>query len=582
MHAPSRHEQAASRRAILFADLVESVRLYERFEASTIERWRAFSARVREQVAPAFGGRLVRTVGDGLLMDMGDAAAAVQTALALHAEIAHFNVGAPPEAHMLLRVGLHVADVVVDEQDLWGSGVNLAARLATLAQPAQTVASLAARAGLVDGVHAGIHDLGLRYMKHLAEPVRAFVLQQPGAHDARALHSTEDLRPALAVVPFVALPADATHDAIGYAMADDIIASLARHPGLRVQSRASTASVRGQALPLERLRELLGASFMLSGHFYTRGSRVRLSVELSELTQGRVLWADHLHGDVDALFEGQDDMVPHLVAQVSQQVLAHELARVRSLPMDSLASYSLLLGAGGLLHSMQDDQFGRARPILEHLIDRHPRQASPHAMMSGWHIVKMVQGWTADAQHDSEQALAHARQAMDRDPSLPEARVAMGMSMVFSRRDFQAAGEHYRAALEHSPNHAEAWARLSETLSEAGQHDEALDAATRAIACSPLDPQRYAFESFAARAAYVAGRYPRASQHAREAIRRHALHAPAHRLLVASLWQDDQPEAARRAAGDYLRLMPGARAASGASRTQTPFVLALHSAGLPL
>lgn len=582
-----RVEHPAARKAILFADLVESVRLYERFESRTINGWRRFAALARDSVAPSHGGRLVRTVGDGLLLEFETAAAATAAAFALHEALAGFNGPDAGEAAMWLRAGIHVAEVVGEEHELWGSGVNLAARLASMAQPGQTAASIEARAGLTDGVHAQIEDLGLRYMKHLSEPVRICLLQAPGQSPAPRSPSSADLRPAVAVVPFVALPADAEHDALGHAMADDIIASLSRHPGLRVLSRVSTAAVRGSTLELGRLRELLGASFMLTGHFYVRGNRVRLAAELCELQAGHVLWTGGVNGDVNAIFEGQDDLVPHLVAQVSQQVMAQELARVRSLPMDSLASYSLLLGANGLLNSLAASDFDSARGVLDHLADRHPRQGAPNALLSAWHIFKVLQGWTDNPAAEAASARIQASQAMDKNPTLPAALVAHGVAKVFTQRDFEGAAVSYREALRHDPHCAPAWARLSECQSEAGEHQQSLESVSRAINLSPLDPQRFVYECYAARSSYLMQQYARAAELARASVRRHALHAPSHRLLIASLWMQDEYQQAKEAATNYVRLLPsahvsGSPSAAGAFVVTTPFARALQSAGVPL
>lgn len=577
------------RRAIVFADLMESVRLYEQFETRTIDNWRRFAALARDSLAPAHAGRLVRVVGDGLLLEFDTAAAATAAAHALHQALASFNGPDAGEAAMWLRVGVHLADVVTEEHELWGNGVNLAARLAAIAQPGQTAASTEVRADLTDGVHAHIEDLGLRYMKHVSEPMRVWLLNTPGANVQRngpVAPSSADLRPAIAVVPFMALPADAEHDALGHAMADDIIASLSRHPGLRVLSRVSTAAVRGVPLELPRLRELLGASFLLSGHFYVRGNRVRLAAELCELQGGQVLWAGGVGGDVDALFEGQDELVPHIVSQVSQQVMAHELARVRSLPMDSLASYSLLLGANGLLHSLVQQDFGRAREVLEHLAERHPREAAPPALMSAWHVFRILQGWAEDPAAEGDMAMRMAARAMDNNPEQPTALVADGVARIFTKRDFKGARQSFNKAVTCDPTYALAWARLSETESQAGEHETALASASRAIDLSPLDPQRFVYESFAATAAWKTGSYGVAARHARESIRLHAMHAPPHRLLIASLWFQAEHEQARTAVATYLRLMPGSRVSASPSTTgdavmNSPFAQALLQAGLP-
>jgi adenylate cyclase len=583
------HSTRARRSAIVFADLVESVRLYQVHEAITIERWLLFVEQARALV-PRHGGRLVRTAGDGLLLDFGAVAGATAAAFELHELMPALNTGVPDAAAMWLRIGIHVAEVVADTHELYGAGVNLAARLAALALPGQTLASAHARHELVDGLDFRVEDQGLHYVKHLEEPLRAFLLR-PAAGDvlpAAAMNPPQaDLRPAVAVVPFVASPADAEHDALGHAMADDIIASLARQPGLRVLSRVTTAAVRDVTHDLPRLRGLLGASFLLSGRFLVRGQRIRLAAELCELQRGEVLWAGTAHADVDALFEGQDDLVPHLVAQVTQQVLAHELARVRSLPMSSLESYSLFLGAAGLMHSLVKSDFARAREVLQHLAERHPRQAAPQALLSGWHVFRMLQGWADDADRDQRLIEQHARRALDLDPSLPEAHVAQGVARVFGERDFEGASRCYLKALELNPQHAVAWSRLSETQRHTGELQTAQQSAQRALALSPLDPLRFMFESFAASAAFGAGEYARAALHARSSLRRHMLHAPAHRILIASLWFDGQADPARQAAQDYLRCMPGARVSTGVARAtgrgaaQAPVAQALLAAGVP-
>ena len=576
----------AQRRVVLFADLVESVRLYQQHESLTIQRWRAYVAAVRESVPPRHGGRLVRTAGDGLLMEFDTAAGAVGAAAVLHDRLRELDATATEEQAMWLRIGVHVAEVVSEEHELYGRGVNLAARLSSLARPGQTVASSEVRQELTDGVHASVEDLGLRYLKHLPEPVRGWVLHPPGRVDTRRAATAEDLRPAIAVVPFVALPADPAHDALGHAVADDVIASLSRQPGLRVISRMSTAALRDQPLDAPRWRELLGASFLLSGRFYVRGARVRLVAELCELRGGEVLWSGNSSADVDALFEGQDEIVPHLVAQVAQQVMAHELTRVRSLPMDTLASYSLYLGANGLLHSLVPADFARAREVLDHLAERHPRQAAPRALLSGWHVLRMLQGWSDDPAGEGRRAQAEARHAVELAPTQPGALVADGVARIFTDRDFEGARARYLQALEQDPQHAAAWAQLSEAQSQAGDNEAALASAARAIALSPLDPQRFMYESFAARAAFVVGRYAEAARHARSSLRLHALHAPAHRVLIGALWMDAQPEAARAAVAVYLRCFPGATvsaapAAAGHGKPISAFAQALLSAGVP-
>lgn len=579
------------RQAVLFADLVESVRLFQLDELGTTQRWLEFVATVRDALAQAHGGRLVRTAGDGLLMSFASPAGGLAAAFALHEALRPVNRRQPEATCMSLRIGLHVAEVVDATHELYGSGVNLASRLASLAQPGQTVISDQARAEVVDAVHADLDDLGHRYVKHFDEPLHAYLATPPGSGPARASglpRPAADLRPSVAVVPFVALPADPQHDALGHAMVGDIIDSLARHPSLRVLSRLSTAAVRNVQLELPRLRELLGATFLLSGTFYVRGDRIRLSAELCELQGGQVLWAGSARADVGALFEGQDELVPQMVAQVAQQVMAHEITRVHSLPMDTLASYSLFLGAAGLMNSLVRSDFGQAQALLQHLVDRHPRQAAPYAMLARWHVFKAVQGWSADRAEDAARARSLAQMAIDVDPRQSMALSALALVRSHFEGDLDGARKYNLQAIDADPLDAYAWAQLSGVQATLEEPQPACAAAVNALKLSPLDPSLYLFESYAALAHMVAGAHAEAAAYARRSVRRHALHVPSHRLLVGALWQAGQHAEARVAAQRYLALDPQARALAGSRRSmesrdswRTAFTGALQQAGLP-
>jgi adenylate cyclase len=579
------------RRAVILADLVESVRLMQQHEASTIERWRRFVAQARERVVPAAGARIVRTAGDALLIEAEHAAAGVQVAFGLHAAIAALNVGEPPERLMQLRIGLHVAEVVVEDGDLLGAGANLAARLGTLGQPCDTIVSADARAELADGVHADLVDLGLRYVKGLEEPVRAFSARAPGATPFRSgipLPAGGDLRPAIAVVPFHALPADAAVDALGHAMADEVIATLARHPALRVLSRHSTAALRGMTLDLAQLPHATGASFLLTGQYYVHNGRILLTAELCALPAGEVLWSGRASTDVAALFEGSDDLVPHIVSNVASQVVAHELKRTRSLAMNELAPFSLFVGGTGLMNSLVRADFDRARGVFEHLIERHPRQAAPYAMLANWHLMRAMQGWSQDWKADEHACREMSDRALDIDPAQATALSARGAAMVSFAGDAQGARAQYEAAIASDPTETWAWARLAAALSHLGEHEPACNAAERAIALSPLDPNLFVFESFAAMATMGASRYDEAVRYAQASVRRHALHMPSYRMLTAALWLAGRQGEARSAAERYLELQPGASAGIRARQStgshpvwRDRFIQALLAAGVP-
>lgn len=577
--------------AIVFADLAESVRLMHVHEADAIARWRRFVDDARGRLLPARGGRLVRTAGDGLLIECENAIAAAEVSFALHAALLPLNDGRADDARLALRIGIHVAEVLFDEYEAYGAGVNLAQRLSGLALPGGTVASAIARDELADGLHADVEDLGQRYVKNLDEPVRAFALRPPGAAARRPeirLPPLQDLRPAVAVVPFVALPADPAHDALGHAVADDIIAALARHPGLRVLSRATTAAVRGSALTPQQLQPLLGAAYLLTGHYYLFGERVRTQVELCETHSGQVLWTGQATASVASLFEGMDDLVPHIVANISERVMAHELERVRSLPMDTLESYTLYLGAVALMNGLSPHGFRRARELIGHLIERHPRHAAPQAAMARWHVFNVVQAWSADPDQDIAHAEALAARAVEVDPQQPLALSSQGLARMTLHQDLEGARERLEAALAIDPQDAQTWAMLSGVMAYAGQPRRAQELSAQALDRSPLDPYRFLLQAYAAMADIAAGEYESAVGRARDSVRHHLLHAPSHLLLVGALALAGHDAEARAAAQRALQVCPATRVGNRGRRPHRPapdwrdaLAEAARGAGLP-
>ncbi len=300
------------------------------------------------------------------------------------------------------------------------------------------------------------------------------------------------------------------------------------------------------------------------------------------------LWADSARADVQALFEGTDDLVPLVVRQVASHISARELVRVRSLPMETLQSYTLYLGAEGLMSSLVRQDFMRCREVLEHLAERHPRQAVPHAMLAKWHVNHLVQVWSDDELSDQRKGMDHAARALDLDPEQPLALAAAGLVHMNLRGDMGAARGCLEKALQVDQQQAAAWAWLSAIQAYGGEHGAAQASAAQALALSPLDPERHVFEAYAALADIAAGQYAAAVSHASQSLRLHALHSPSHRLLVGSLWLAGQHDHARQAAQQWLHTFPGAHSGTrtarglGAAATwREHFADAVRSAGVP-
>jgi TolB-like protein len=438
---------------------------------------------------------------------------------------------------MCLRVGAHVADVIVDERDIYGAGVNLAARLTTLAGPGEIVVSAEVRGLLTPGLDAEIEDLGDCFLKHLETSVRAYRLGAPGR--APVIHAAppepKDMLPTVAVVPFSARNVGPSHAALGDALADELIAGLSQTPALHVISRLSTTAFRDGRYSLGQMRDLLKAAYVISGAYSVHGDEVRVQAELCDTGNQRVLWATSQRASIAEIFLGEDRIVPEIVANASTHILDRELQRARTLPLPSLNHYTLYVGGVALLHRLSAREFSRSREMLQHLAERVPRSAAPHAMLAKWHVLQMVQGWANDPQQERLLARASANRALDIDPGHSLGLAVDGLVAVHSDGDLITAHARYTAALDANPQEPLAWALIAGLHSFRGEGVSADAAADKALALSPLDPTRFLLESYAALAKLSAHKHDEAIALARSSVKHNKLHLPSHRILVLAL-----------------------------------------------
>lgn len=583
------------RRAVLVADMVESVRLIGQFQDDVIDRWRRFVHQVQQQLLPPHGGRMVKHLGDGMLLEFKAVPEAVAAALQLHGLIAQVNQGVPPERAIRLRAAIHVDDVVVDELDLFGAGVNVAARLATLAQPGGIVLSAEARDEVLPFVDAAIEDLGDCWLKHIDTPVRAFALSplpdDPLAHQATPRMSpllSDPLTASIAVVPLVCHAADTTSAVIGDLVADGVIAQLSRTPELRVLSRLATASLRGRDLRQLDIGRRLGTRFVLSGSFAAIGRRVQLTVELAETRGWTVLWADRMACDIGALLEQPSEPLHAVAHHAHMAILQQEVRRVSTQPLATLDSYSLLYGGIGLLHRSSAADMQRAREVLTALAEREPRHAAAHAWLAKWHCLQIIRGHASFAGPEGSQAQWHVRQALERDPGSALGWALSALVTSWVDKSLDATDEACSQSLALNPNESLGWLFTAALRSWQGQGAEAAAAADRALELSVSDPMRYYFETLAAAGTLADGQLERTIELCERSLRTNRLHTPTHRVLAIAQVMAGRTDAARATVRAMLQLQPGytlARYRAGYPGGDVPharaYAEALREAGVP-
>jgi adenylate cyclase len=598
---------------VLVVDLVESVRLMREQEAATVRRWADFVQRVQIEILPKYRGVLVKSLGDGLMARFEGAHQAVEAAAAMHRTLDLANAGVAEGMRFFLRAGVNAALAWSDGLDIYGTGVNLAARLATLAGPGETIASstvhgrLAAelatlanpgetigsatvRDELTHGVDAACEDLGECVLKHFDKPVRAYRVGPAGPLPAiagRRDYGTP-MQPTIGVIPFAARTLESGNFDIGNLIADSVIWRLSHSANLKVISRLSTAALRGRTSDIHQVSSWLGANYILSGGYFASGTQLLVTAELADARNNEIVWTDRISGDVGDLMKAESELADRIAQAVHLAVFDTEVEHIMAQPLPTLESYTLLLGGIKLMHRSGRDEFLLTRTILDELINRHSRIAAPRAWLGSWYVLRATRGWSQDRKRDAAEALSATHAALDRDPSDALALAAEGFVYCHLLNDLDTARKRCDQAVYANPSHALGWLYRGVVHAFEGEAEAALQATRRAMALSPLDPQRYYFESLGATAELSAHDYPHAEALARSSLALNRMHTSTWRVLTIALAAQGRMDEARATLRQvrelepqltikrYLDRMPNGQLASGRE-----WASYLESAGLP-
>lgn len=544
-------------RTVLFVDVVESVRLIQQDEEGAVRRWRSFVDHVVHRLLPGHEGRLVKSLGDGLMLEFPRVQSAVGVAFAMQEASARNNEGVRPEQRMLLRIGIHISPLIADDLDLYGHGVNLAARLTTLAGPGEIVVSADVRDQLTPALDADIEDLGECYLKHVQQSVRAFRLGEPGERPViEPGNVADDLRATIAVIPFRPRTLRPSDDVFGQLIADEVISALSHSPEVNVVSRLSTTAFQGRAVRLDEVKAYLRADYVASGSYHVDGDRVTLKAELAETRSMDVVWTQTLKGSVKGIVSGDDPLPGRLVSEACSAMMVRELQRTQGKAPQSLESRTLLLASISLMHRISPIAFQRSQQMLQALIDRSPRLAAPYAWLAKWHVLRVTQGWSEDVQADGMAALENTKRALDRDATSSLAMTVEGQVNTYVLKRLDVGERLYAQALQANPNDSLAWLLKGTLHAFRDEGKEAVRQTRHALKLSPLDPLRFYFDALAATAALSAGQYQRALQLAEQSYRLNRTHASTLRSMITALWSLDREAEARSVAVELLKLDP--------------------------
>jgi class 3 adenylate cyclase/tetratricopeptide (TPR) repeat protein len=525
-------------KVVLVVDLVESVLLMAANEAAVVQHWQGFTAFADKQVS-AHRGRVVKSLGDGLLAEFDESADAVRAAMDLQTYFAPINRRLPPDQHMHLRAGINASQLYVSAYDVYGQGVNLAARVTSLANPGDIVVTASVRDGIVDGIDGEIEDMGESFLKHWPEPVRTWRV-----HPVRASQSTyrpepreaalTDFRPSIAVIPFESRHASPEDFVIGELIADGVIAQLSRSQDLRVISRLSTTAFRGRSASPKDIDGRLDAAFVLSGSYAARGDKVIVMAELSDTRRNEVVWADRLGGDTMDLMEIDSEILNTLSATCAHALLQSVVQRSLALPLPKLDSHALMHGGIALMHRSTARDLDRSRELLLGVTDRHPRVAAPWAWLAKWHVMQVVQGRAADPRTEFARAIDLAEKALARDASSSMALAIKGHAMCHLGHDVQGARNLLLDAVQVNPNDPMAWLYAGFWSSMWGDPNQAVEESERAFRLSPMDPHRFYFQMQLANSYLAKNEFEKAATLCKQSLKSNSLHLSTLRTLICA------------------------------------------------
>ena len=578
-----------AQKAVLVIDMVESVRLMEQHEDDCVRQWLALVERVRGEVLPACEGRFVKSLGDGMLLEFGNARAAVQAAFRIQDLSRKAIEGVPPDRQIWLRIGIESGQVIVGEDDVYGRDVNLAARLMTLAGPGEIVASARTREQLTADLDASLEDLGECYLKHVREPVRAYRVGPPGpASIMRPVFAVDHLEPTIAIIPFSPRFVAGDNGMLGEVIAEELIRGVTRFSELSAISRLSTTAFSGRELNMEQIETHLNADYVLTGTYRGDTDKLLLDMDLAEVKPGTVIWSHRVEESVSEILNADQQFIRELVAKIGGVIAVRELRRTLTQSLPTLRAYSLLLAAIALMHRLSRHDFDHSHALLQTLTDRAPRQAIPLAWVANWHVLRVQQGWSSDQRHDAYCALDCTKRALDADPNCSLALAVDGFVHTNLLRQLDVAAQRYDLAIENDGNNSLAWLLRGTLHAFMGNGMQAVNDTQRALKLTPLDPHRYFYESLAATACLAAHDYQGAHDLAVQSLRSNRTHTSTLRVLAISSWALGLHSEARETANELMRLEPNltvsnwlARSPSAPYSTGKEWAKLLREIGLP-
>jgi TolB-like protein len=522
--------------AILVADVVGYSRLMEADESGTLAALRERRKSILEPIVREHGGRIVKVMGDGVLVEFGSAVNSVSAALELQERFARANEGLSENRRILLRVGINLGDVIGEGSDIYGDGINIAARLESIAEPGGICISGQVHESVRGKVAVALDDIGLQQLKNIEHPVHTYRVQKgPEVNKVWAKPTlTLPDKPSIAVLPFQNMSGEADQEYFADGVVEEIITALSRFKALFVIARNSSFTYKGRAVDVKQVGKELGVRYVLEGSVRKAGKRLRITGQLIDAGTGAHLWADRFDGTLEDIFELQDQVTARVVGAIAPKLEQAENERAGRKPTDSLDAYDYFLRGMSAFYKWTKEANSVALASFYKAFELDPNYAAAYAMAARSYSQRRSSNWEANRTYEVAETARLARRAEELGKDDAVALCSAGASLVFVVGDFETGGAWIERALALNPNLA--WAWLSSALLKAfsGESETAIEYANQAMRLSPHDAQVFVMHFLIGLAHFYAGRYSEAVSWAEKAMREQPDHIPATVLTAVS------------------------------------------------
>ena len=502
--------------AILAADVAGYSRLMGNDEEGTVAALKAYRRELIDPKVAEHRGRIVKTTGDGALIEFASAVDATRCAMEIQRAMAERSAAIPEDRRIEFRIGINVGDIIIDESDIYGDGVNIAARVESLARPGAICLSENAYNQIKGKLALDVSDMGEQHLKNIAQPVRVYNVRPGGAPERPALVLPD--KPSIAVLPFQNMSGDSEQEYFADGVVEDIITALSRLRWLFVIARNSSFTYKGRAVDVKQVGRELGVRYVLEGSVRKAANRVRVTGQLIDVSTGTHLWGDRFEGALEDIFDLQDQVTASVVGAIAPQLEHAEIERAKRKPTDSLDAYDFFLRGMASYYGRTREAINEALPLFYKTIELDPNFASAYGMAAWCYAWRKINGWMTDRAQEIAETERLARRAAEVGPDDAVALSRGAHALAYVVGDLDAAATFVDRALVLNPNLAGAWYASGWVRVFLGESDVAIKHFAQAMRLSPLDPHSIGMQAGTAFAHFLAGRFDEASLWAGKAM----------------------------------------------------------------